>query len=146
MLDLLPYRRLDVGRSLTWDTGKRNPYIGMLFGYRGLTSENFLKLLSDKLRSISDNSLLPDFAVNFERQYAVFRAIKEGSSFSPVGPRRQFTHYIAVETHGDALPLFFFTLNTMLNEVILKAPNMGQYWQTVFKSVVEKAGGAKSTQ
>jgi hypothetical protein len=146
MLDLLPNRRLKVGNGLKFDPSIRNPYLGIIFAYDGMTADNIVSVLNQLVNSNDqDKLLLPNFLFNYRRGFAVMRvkrevhADKKEIQFVPVSPMESdFDRFVAIETMNDTLPLFFLTVNTCLTDILLKSPDLNLYWLHVFNSCLEK--------
>ena len=136
MLDILPFRRINVGESLTYGTAKRNHYLGVIFAYKGLEFHRVVEYLEEQSSDPEKRMMLPDFVFNLERGYVVLRCkIKEG---------RKIARFFGGDDDGYGqivlgeytLPLFYLTINTFLNRSILKAPDWGKYWlQTITTAI-----------
>ena len=74
MWDITPLVRNQIksgfGTTVTGDTSVRNPYLGCVFAWDGLTSDTVRKRLQE---SSVDRALLPDLFVNVEQQYVIAR-------------------------------------------------------------------------
>lgn len=127
MLDISPIYKLNIGSGLSADTSKRNPYLGIIYGYDGLTKETFTTKLNEKLK-ITDKYLMPDFIFNQKRKYMALKV----KNRNVVGMSSDFDKYAVIDTNEDNLPLMFLTINTCLNQIRLKAPDYNDYWKNVF--------------
>lgn len=137
MCDVLPFRRLGIGNGLQYDRSVRNPYLGLVFGYDGLVADAVVENLNRRIAESSDgNADLPDFVFNYKRGYAVMRFRREGSRLVPAPPGSSFDEFASVQSGADTLALFFLTTNICLNEIILKAPNLNEYWKQVVTDAV----------
>jgi len=138
MCDILPFRRIRVGAGLTYGREMRNPYLGIIFAYGGLTAETVTKELNQHLRvQKQPPQYLPDFVFSHHNGYTVIRtlhgvAAKFGGAFDG---------YQFIESGDDTLPLFFLTLNTCLNQIILKAPDFNSYWIGIVNEIATKQIG-----
>lgn len=132
MLDILPHRRINAGPGLKFDSQLRNPYLGIVFAYDGLTIESTVGAINASLGGMAaDRSLLPDFIFNYRRGFTVLRAARNGKSLQVAPFGRPFERYLAFKTGTDTLPLFFLTVNVCLNEVHLRSADIHAYWLTV---------------
>ncbi len=140
MLDLLPFRRLNVGAGLNYDKQARNPYFGVVFAYDGLTVDTVLSTLLGHLTTPRlPREQLPDFVFLYKRGATIIRTRREGDLLLPAPPGAPFDTYAAIPSGGDTLPLFFLTLNTVLNGIILKAVDHNAYWTQVVDEIQKKA-------
>lgn len=137
MCDILPFRRFGIGEGLSYDERPRNNYLGLVFAYDGLRAETVVENLNKRVASSEqEQQYLPDFVFNFRRGYSVMRMRLIEGQFSPVPPGQPFDVFANIESGADTLPLFFLTANTCLNNIILKAPNVNEYWRQVFTEIV----------
>lgn len=132
MCDILPFRGLKAGAGLSYDKTQRNPYLGFVFAYDGLRSETVIAEINRRIASgEADPSKLPDFVFNYKRGYMVYKARRQGEHLLPALPGSKFDCLTHVAVGKDTLPLFFLTTNICLNQVILKAPDLNEYWKHV---------------
>lgn len=131
MMDLFPLCRLNVGGGLTHDKQQRNRYLGIVFAYDGLTSDSVLKVLNDPTRSASEKLQLPDFVFNYKRGYMLLRWLVQNGRPTQPAPCRPFDQFVAIKCGTDTLPLFFLSVNTCLNQLRLRAPDLNAYWMSV---------------
>lgn len=139
LMDILPYRRLNFSEMFTYDRRRRNPYLGVVFAYGGISRETVVSFLNTYLQQHSaESDLLPDFVFCYEQEYMVFRAQVDGSLAIPAHFGEPYQLYASVSCGIDTLPLFYLTLNVCLNQIHLKSVDIHQYWVDVFKGVVEQ--------
>ena len=128
MLDILPFRRINVGDTLTYGTAKRNHYLGVIFAYRGLRFHRVVEYLEEQSNDPEKRMMLPDFVFNLERGYVVLRCETiEGRKIARFFGQ-DYDGYGQIILGEYTLPLFYLTVNTFLNKSILKAPDWGRYW------------------
>ncbi len=140
MLDLLPARRLATGRGLAASKHVRNPYLGIVFTYDGLTSNATLAEVNRQLAEYGDKRMhLPDFIFNYRRGFSVMRAVTTEHGPKPVPPGKTFDAFVSVPTSTDTLPLFFLTVNVCLNQLYLRSPDLSAYWNAVLSSSLTRA-------
>jgi hypothetical protein len=137
MLDVTPLRRLPIGSGLTYDRSPRNPYLGVVFAYDGLTMETLMAQLDTYLKSdeysITD---MPDFLFCLKRGYTVIRATQSNEKgISPAPLNVPADGYLAFQSGNDTLPLFYLTLNVCLNQIHLRSANLNDYWLAIFREV-----------
>lgn len=137
MLDILPFRRINVGQGLTYSTAKRNHYLGIIFAYKGLESYTVAKYLDELSNDPKKRMMLPDFVFNLERGCVVLRCEieKERKMVKFLG--RDYDGYGEIVLGEYTLPLFYLTVNTFLNESILGAPNWREYWLQTVRTAVK---------
>jgi hypothetical protein len=129
MLDLLPFRRLNVGQGLSFDKGVKNPYLGMVFTYDGLTAATVLDKLNKLVANPDQNkALLPDFIFNYRRSYMIEKSKLVDKVAQPAFLGEPFDFYVSIDTGQDTLPIFFLTMNIWLNNTLLRAPDLNAYW------------------
>ena len=128
MLDILPFRRINVDESLTYGTAKRNHYLGMIFAYKGLGFRTVVEYLEEQSNDLEKKMRLPDFVFNLEQGYVVLRCETiEGRKIARFFGQNS-DGYGQIILGEYTLPLFYLTVNTFLNQSILKAPDWGRYW------------------
>jgi hypothetical protein len=129
-LDILPHLRFPLGPGLTGGGDNRNPYIGIIFGYRGVRQEIVVQDLMERLSNDpNQKQSLPDFVFVREPGYMILR---RRADFKPAPPGTDFSEFVSIPTHMETLPLFFLTLNTILGEMRLRRPDFNALWfQTV---------------
>ena len=133
---ILPHVRLQLGYGLSAGPGVLNPYLGVVFGYKGVAACTALEKL--KVQSI-DKELLPDFLVCIDPGYVILR-LKDDGRAAPLGS--EWAGYGIIHTGADTLPLFFLSLNICLCQIRLREPDWNQYWIEVTQPLL---ANAKST-
>ena len=128
MLDILPFRRINVGKSLTYGTAKRNHYLGVIFAYKGLEFHRVVEYLEEQSNDLEKKMMLPDFVFNLEREYMVFRYKEEEGEKRVSFSGENYDRYGPTVLGEYTLPLFYLTVNAFLNMSILKAPDWRKYW------------------
>ena len=132
MLDILPFRRIDVGGRLAFDAAKKNHYLGVIFAYKGLEFHTVIEYLEERSNDSEKRMMLPDFVFNLEKGYMVLRYETENGGKIPSRFGEDYGGYGKIVLGEYILPLFYFTVNTWLNMSILKAPDWLKYWiQTI---------------
>ncbi len=125
-LDLLPFLRFGVGPGLTGGGDFRNPYLGVVFSYRGVNVDSVLIDLTNRLADASvDRQLLPDFVFVAEPGYMVYRRRADGT---PAPPGVDFGTYGWIPSGNDTMALFFVTLLTCLGDLRLRRPDLNGLW------------------
>ena len=112
MMDILPFRRINVGEGLTYGTAKRNHYLGVIFAYKGLAPHTVVDYLEEQSNDPEKRMVLPDFVFNLERGYVVLRCktIKGRKIARFFG--EDYDGYGPIVLGEDTLPLFYLTVNT----------------------------------
>jgi hypothetical protein len=130
MLDFLPYRRIEAGTGLTYDRRHRNPYLGVCFALDGIKGESVLEMLNNRLDiSPTEREMMPNFVFNFRKGYFIFRCSQQANGLlSPTPVGLPFDTFVLALSGRDTLPLFFFTVNICLNNIILRAADLNSYW------------------
>ena len=59
----------------------------------------------------------------------------------PVSIGSSYEHFIDVDIGSDVLPMFYLTVITCLNQIILRSPDFNQYWIETFKASNPGKGG-----
>ena len=132
MMDILPFRRINVGEPLTYGKAKRNHYLGVIFAYKGLESHTVVEYLEEQSSDLGKKMMLPDFVFNLEREYMVFRYKEEEGEKKVSFSGEDYDRYGPIVLGEYTLPLFYLTVNAFLNMSILKAPDWRKYWvQTI---------------
>ena len=145
MCDMLPFRRFNVGTGLVYDRQIRNPYLGIVFAYEGLSSDTVVAKLNRYLQTRDfPVEHLPDFVFCYRRGYVVAKFRSEEQRLVPAPPGSSFERYEAISTGNDTLPLFFLTLNVCLNQIILKTPDFNNYWVQVVSQAIESNTGCQN--
>ena len=134
MLDILPFRRVNVGKGLTYGTAKKNHYLGVIFAYKGLEFHTVVGYLEEQSNDPEKRMLLPDFVFNLEREYMVLRYKTENGKKIPSPFGGSYDGYGKIVLGEYTLPLFYLTVNASLNVSILKAPDWGEYWVQTFET------------
>jgi len=147
MMDLLPNVRLGVGPGLSYDRTRRNPYLGIVFGYNGIAPETVTTELSRRMQEApAAKQLLPDFVFVSRPGYVVTRiAQRDGKDCPVMGGGQDYDKYIWTATGDDTLPLFYFTVNTCLAHLRLRAPSFAQLWDSLFRQLVLNSWPPKPT-
>ena len=127
-LDFTPISRLNVGASLTYDQTIRNPYLGFVFALDGMDAERVAGRLIDT--DAEYRSTLPDYVFNLKKGYMVSRWRWSETSGKPDIDCRvgEFNGFLTVSLGEDVLPIFYLTLNTVLNRTRLRQPDIGKIW------------------
>lgn len=136
-LDFTPISRLNVGDHFTYGRTIQNPYLGIVFALDGMNGET----VRDNLvrTSPEHRETLPDYVFNLKKQFMVSRWVRREPSSKPDIDCRvgRYDGFVLVPLGEDILPVFYLTLNTMLNRTRLKQPDVGQTWiETINARVV----------
>jgi hypothetical protein len=134
-LDFLPMVRLELGAGLAGGSDKRNPYLGMVFGYNGATPDAIVNDLTERfVREPQNKQSLPDFVFVAQPGYMIARyAVINGKNCATV-PGDDYAKFLWMPTRSDTLPLFFLTLNACLGKLRLRSVDFVQLWnQLVFE-------------
>lgn len=139
MMDILPFRRINTGSGLSYDISKRNFYLGIIFSYDGLSIEKTVELMNLKLQSGEIESRnLPDFLFSNKKQFMILRMKRVENQLQPANIVDDYEKFIGVKTGNDTLPLFYLTVNIILNQIVLRSPNLGDYWGNVFQQCLDE--------
>lgn len=138
MMDVLPSVRLGVGAGLTFDATQRNPYLGIVFGYQGINPQAVVMDLTRRMTEVPQTKqLLPDFIFVANPGYIITRIVEQNGRQHPVlGIAHDFQSYLWTSTGSDTLPLFYFTVNTCLSHMRLRAPSFNEMWDGLFRELV----------
>jgi hypothetical protein len=118
-----------------------------VFAYDGLVPDTAFKFLCSLLASNQyPLELLPNFVFLYKRGATILRVMQEGASCKIAPPGQPFNAYALHPSGNDTLPLFFLTLNAILNSIRLRAPDFNQYWRQVFYQVIEQTQARVATQ
>jgi hypothetical protein len=138
MLDILPFRYFKLGSGLKPPSQKRNPYLGVVFGFDGLAAQNLFKITNELLLSdAARRELSPDF-IFCHRQGITLLKVKKDNIPSRFGG--EFHHYGLINSGSDTVPLFFFVVNTCLNQIHLKAPDFDSYFVELINEIAKENG------
>ena len=136
-LDILPFVEISLGSGLTSDKSIRNPYLGYVFAYDGITSITTAQYLNHQLKSIHDKQLMPDFIFNLEKRYVTLRMMKKEGQLIPSQQGKEYDTFVSVSfDKKEVMTMLFLTLNIQINQTRLKAINMNDYWKTIFRQGV----------
>lgn len=125
-LDFTPVARLNVGKSLTYDKTGMNPYLGIVLALNGMSAN---KVCSQLVRcSPEHRKTLPDYIFNLKQQYMVSRWVQKNGRKDIDCRISDYDGFLFFELGSDTLPVFYLTLNTILNRTRLKQPNIGYTW------------------
>jgi len=129
MLDFLPTVRLGLDGGLAADPTPRNPYLGVVFGYDGVSVEHALAVINQDLAggAISKDHA-PEAVFVYKQGYALFKGMNNGTIARFGQP---YDGYRWMRLGEDTMPLFYLTLLVCLQNIRLKAPDMNAYWQKV---------------
>ena len=127
--DITPLYRLPLGKGFSFPLEKRNPYLGVIFGFDSISDEILLEKLDELVRS-KDKSLLPDFIFSYKGNFMI---CKMNSNNELAGMSDDFSHYAVARCSKDIIPIMFLTLNTCLSQIHLKAPDYNEYWINILK-------------
>ena len=139
-LDVTPVSRVNLSGDITFhQTHISNPYLGVVFAYDGLLPETVLKAVSSHLTSSQyPLELLPNFIFLYKHGVTIFRVLQEGTSTKVAAPGLPFNAYSLHPSGSDILPLFYLTLNAILNSHRLRAPDFDRYWRQVFYRALDQ--------
>jgi len=113
-----------------------NAYLGIVFAYDGLSPIRTLEVLNSHLVSGQyPMEHLPNFVFLHKHGTTILRIMREGTSARIVAAGEPFNAYLCHASSTDTLPLFFLTVNAILNGIRLRAPDFGQYWRQVIYQV-----------
>jgi len=148
MLDVTPTSRINISGDLTFSQSHiNNPYLGIVFAYDGLVPETAFKVLCSHLSSNQHPiELLPNAVFLYKRGATIIRAMQEGGAAKVAAPGHPFNAYALHPSGGDTLPLFFLTLNSILNSMRLRAPDFALYWRQVFYQAINQPAAGATTQ
>lgn len=142
MRDFLPHVHFGVGGGLSFDPSKRNPYLGFVFGYNGISAETVAMELNR--RSILDPAHkqdLPDFVFVAKPGYMVARVQQTSTQTVIQGPGRDFTQYALLHCGDDTLPLFYLALNLCLGQLRLKSVDFRAIWSGLLEEIIQRPQG-----
>ena len=135
-LDFLPMVNLPLGPGLEADRTKRNPYLGYICAYDGMSATQATKQLNGLIGAAEDRQHLPDFVFNLEQEYIVCRGIRQENQVVPSQQGREFDCFFSVGFNKEeVVMMLYLTLNIQLNQTRLKATRLNDYW----KSMVQRA-------
>jgi len=150
MMDIMPHIGNLISKSkknlISYDTDKANNLLGVVFCYDGISKEKCIEKLNEMYKkrkdSKQDTNHLPDFIFNWKKGYMITKGeLKSGGywlALRKYSGKQEFDGYFSVNTEADTLVLFYLTLNTFLNEIRLKAINLLNYWNIIFKESIKR--------
>jgi hypothetical protein len=119
---ILPHVEIPIGPGLSVGSGKMNPYLGFIFGYKGVSAETALSVLREPGH---DSARLPDFIFCRDPGYMILKLTAEGK---PASPGATWTQHGIFSTQNDTLPLMYLSLNTCLSMIRLREPDWNMSW------------------
>ena len=138
-LDFLPTVRLELGAGLAGGGDKRNPYLGMVFGYNGAAPDAIVGEVTERLvREPQNKQLLPDFMFVAQPGYMIARYAELNGKNCVTAPGDDYTKFLWMPTGSDTLPLFFLTLNACLGKLRLRSIDFVQLWNQLFFEVANR--------
>jgi hypothetical protein len=139
MSDVTPISRFELSGDITLaQTQASNPYLGIVFANDGLVPDKVCDVLNEHIASGQyPREQLPNFVFLYKRGATILRVLHEGDSRTIASPGHPFNAYALQLSGIDTLPLFFLTLNAILNSVRLRAPDFTRYWSQVFYQIRE---------
>jgi len=141
-LDLLPFVRFQLGPGLSGGGDFRNPYLGFVFGYKGIAVDTAVHDLTSRLaRDPSSSQQLPDFVFVAEPGYMIYRRRPDGT---PAPPGSNFASFGWIPSGDDTMALFFTTLLACLGNLRLRRPDLNAIWIQLVSQCCQRAGWAVS--
>jgi len=139
MLDILPNIRIETGPGLSFDKRKRNPYLGVMFGYHGMAANRIASTLDQCLepKGPTPRAFAPDYIFVRKPGYLIMNG-KQGQ-YLPFG-EEEWDQLLLHETEQDVMPLFFLIINACLGMIRLKAQQLNSYWAAVMLGGLVKSG------
>jgi hypothetical protein len=118
--------------------GVKNPYLGIVFAYDGLTDTTVRDKLNNLLCENDQNKfMLPDFVFNYKRGYMIERSKLMNNVAQPAFLGEPFDLFASINTGKDTLPIFFLTVNIFLNNTSLRVPDLIAYWQQLVDQALQ---------
>jgi hypothetical protein len=140
MRDLLPSVRFNVGPGLSYSAEKMNAYLGIVFGYQGISPELVAAELNRRLQSSPDaKQHLPDFIFVTKPAYMIARFKTVGLQKTIQGSGQDYDEFASVPTGDDTLALFYLALNISLSNKRLRSIDFVALWQQLFTEVIVRA-------
>jgi hypothetical protein len=137
-MDLLPFLRFSLGPGLQGGGDFRNPYLGVVFGYKGANVESALNALTNRIATVEeDRQWLPDFVFVGDPGYMIYRRRQDST---PAPPGVDFATFGWIPTGPDTLPMLFLTLATYLGHFRLRWPDLSAMWVQVLRDSCERHG------
>jgi len=130
--DITPFYNLALSpESFRFPKEKRNPYLGVIYGYNGISYETLMKTIDKKMET-TKRELMPDLIFNQNKKYMIVKT-KEGRHTM----QSDFDGYSYLDAGDDILPIMFLILNSYLNTIRLKAPNYFTYLQKIITPYIK---------
>jgi hypothetical protein len=141
-LQFLPHVHFDANPAVFSYGGRAtNPYVGFIFGYRGIGPEAIGAELDQRLRERPEKKqLLPDFVFVAQPGYVLLRCTN--NAVAP--PGHDFTRFAHLNIGDDALPFFFVTMNACLSQLRLKGIDYSSFWSQYFTELLTRPADGKS--
>lgn len=121
------------------EPNKRNPYLGMVFGYNGAAPDAIVNGLVERLvREPQHKQLLPNFIFVAQPGYMIARCVEREGKNCVTAPGETYAKFLWMPTGSDTLPLFFLTLNACLGQLRLRSIDFVQLWNQLFFEVANR--------
>jgi len=138
--DIWPTREIRPGPGIKVGTAKMNNYLSIVFGYDGVLPETAMTAVKEALESgLTSEEHLVDYIFVLKQHYMILPMKGDGTSLSPCALASKWDRLVALDTGNDTMTMLFLTLNTLLNQIMLRAPRLNDYWRLVFGEVIQDA-------
>jgi hypothetical protein len=135
----------DPSNLIQFDKRQANLPLNIILAYDGIESDTCNQKLNEHFQSIAaeDRHLMPDFIFNLKRQYMITKGeVTPGGWLLALREFRgpiAFDGYFAINCGDRTLAMFFLTLNSFLNKIRLNALNPVEYWNQVFRELLNQS-------
>lgn len=124
--DITPFYNLGLSpEGFRFPKEKQNPYLGVVYGYDGISYETLMKTMDKKIET-TERELMPDLIFNQSKKYLIAKTKKGIPTM-----QSDFDGYSHLDAGDDILPIMFLILNSNLNTIRLKAPNYFMYLKKI---------------
>lgn len=106
-----------------------NPYLCIVFGYKGAAGDKLVCELNDRIAANHDRRTLPDFVFVAKQGYMICR-IKAGQ---PAYVGGEFDNYRCVNTGSDTMACLFLILVSCLGSLRLRRLDSNDVWRQLVK-------------
>ncbi len=130
-LDLLPHVRLALGAGLSLMDPHlcNNPYLCIVFGYRGTSAKTIARELNKRIAANHDRQTLPDFVFVAQPGYMIVRT--NANQPAPIGGA--FDKYHEISTGADTMACLFLMLNSCVGSLRLRRFDADDVWRQIVK-------------